>query len=282
LINTTQKELNSKGPITGLKIYPFFLLVFLSMATLLEAQDYEVGLAGGAAYYLGDLNPGTHFKNTQVGYGVLIRYNFSDRWTVRVSGLRGTVKGSSPSSSYMPSRDLAFESPVTDISAVAEFNFFPYFTGSRKNGITPFIYAGVGVMFFKPASGGQELQPLGTEGQNAGYDGRKPYSLTQVNVPFGLGGKLSLSRKICITVFWELHKLFTDYLDDVSTTYYLDGTAINPDDPSQSLSDPSMDHQPGMKRGNASTMDWYSFSGVTLTYKFALGKGKRCRDLKGQ
>jgi hypothetical protein len=274
--------LNSKVPITGLKIIPFFLLVFVSLSSVVKAQDYEVGLAGGGSYYLGDLNPGTHFKNMQVAYGVLFRYNLSDRWAIRLSGIRGTVKGSSGNSNYMPSRNLSFESPVTDISMVAEFNFFPFFTGSRRNGITPFIYGGIGVMFFQPSSGGQNLQPLGTEGQNISYEGRKPYSLTQVNIPFGLGGKLSLSKKLCLTLFWELHKLFTDYLDDVSKTYYLPGSSINQNDPAQVLSDPTLNHQPGMKRGNASTMDWYSFSGVTLTYKFALGKSKRCRDLKGQ
>lgn len=257
------------------------LLAFLmSLAPLVKAQDFEVGLSGGAVYYLGDLNPGMHFKNTQVSYGILLRYNVNDRWTVRLSGLRGMIKGSSPASTYMPSREISFESPVTDVSAVAEFNFLRYFTGSRRSGVTPFIYAGAGITFFKPESGGVELQPLGTEGQNAGYLGRKPYKLTQVNFPFGLGGKFSLTRRLCLTAFWEMHMLFTDYLDDVSQTYYLDGALINPDDPAQYLSDPSMDHLPGMKRGNSSNWDWYSFSGITLTYKFALGNSRRCRDLK--
>jgi hypothetical protein len=256
-----------------------FLLVF---PVIVQAQDFEVGLTGGGVYYLGDLNPGMHFKNTDIAFGLLARYNLNDRWTVRLTGFRGTLKGNSQSSTYMPGRNLSFTSPVTDISATVEFNFFPYFTGSRRNGITPFIYAGIGVMFFNPSSGGAKLQPLGTEGQNAGFEGRKPYQLTQLNFPFGLGGKLSLSKRFCLTVFWEMHMLLTDYLDDVSKTYYLSGPAINPDDPSQVLSDPTMDHQPGWQRGNASTMDWYSFSGITLTYKFALGKGKKCRDLKGQ
>ena len=274
--------MNKKNTITGVTCLPLLILFLICSASSARSQDVEVGLAGGGSYYLGDLNPGTHFKNIQVAYGALVRYNINDRWTVRVTFMRGNLKGSSSGTNYMPSRVLTFESPVTDISAVGEFNFFPFFTGSRRHGITPFIYAGVGVMFFQPASGGVDLQPLGTEGQNVGYDGRSPYHLTQVNIPFGLGGKFSLGKRFCLTVFWEMHKLFTDYIDDISTTYYLDGTAIDPNDPAQTLSDPTMDHQPGMKRGNASTTDWYAFSGITLTYKFALGNSKRCRDLKGQ
>jgi hypothetical protein len=274
--------LNRKGPITGLQLFHCFLLIILVTPAALQAQEYEIGLTAGGVYYLGDLNPGTHFKNTGIAYGVLARYNVTDRWTVRLTAFRGEIKGNSQTSEYMPGRSLSFTSPVTDISAMAEFNFFPYFTGSRRNGMTPFIYAGIGVLFFDPSSGGQKLQPLGTEGQNAGYEGRKPYHLTQINFPFGLGGKFSLSQRFCLTVFWELHKLFTDYLDDVSKTYYLSGPGINPDDPAQALSDPTRDHEPGWQRGNSSTTDWYSFSGITLTYKFALGKGKKCRDLKGQ
>jgi hypothetical protein len=248
----------------------------------LRGQEFDVGVYAGGSYYLGDLNPSVHFQGTQLAFGVLARYNIDDRWSVKVNAYRGKVKGSSAKSNFLPDRDLSFESPVTDISATAEFNFFPYFTGSRKNFITPYIYAGVGVTLFNPKSSGVALQPLGTEGQNIGYEGRKPYSLFAVNIPFGLGVKLSVSKRIGLALFWEMHKTFTDYLDDVSTTYYLNGPEIDPNNPAQYLSDPTQSMEPGMQRGNSRNWDWYSFSGITLTYKFALGSGKRCRDLKHQ
>ena len=270
------------SPATGLRISTLILLVFLALPFTAKTQEFEVGLLGGGTYYLGDLNPGGHFKNMGVAFGLLARYNLSDRWAVRITGFRGEIKADAGSTNYMPSRGLSFTSPVTDISAIVEFNFFPYFTGSRRYPVSPYIYGGIGMTMFRPSAGGHELHPLGTEGQNDGYQGRSPYHLTQVNLPFGLGAKISVTKKLGLTVFWELHKLFTDYLDDVSTTYYLSGPAINPDDPAQYLSDPTMDHEPGWQRGNSSTKDWYACSGITLTYKFALGKGKRCRDLKGQ
>ena len=92
--------------------------------------------------------------------------------------------------------------------------------------------------------------------------------------------KISLARRFGLAVFWEIHKTFTDYLDDVSKTYYLDGPAINKDDPTQYLSDPTLSYTPGMQRGNSRTNDWYSFSGITLTYKFNLLSPRRCRDLE--
>jgi hypothetical protein len=242
--------------------------------------NLEAGLFIGDAYYLGDLNPDVHFRMAQLAYGAIVRYNIDERWSVKFGLTRGKVKGNSEKSNFLPGRNLQFESPITDFSLMGEFNFFPYFTGSRWNWITPYLYAGIGGFFFQPTSGGVKLQPLGTEGQNVGFDGRKPYKTFAVNIPFGLGVKVSIGKKIGLTAFWEMHKTFTDYIDDVSSTYYLNGPAINPNDQGGILSDPTRNHTAGMQRGNPKSYDWYSFSGVTVTYKFALKGSRRCKDDK--
>ena len=265
-----------------------FTRTFLAAAALLfficgkpaSGQDMEVGLFGGGAYYLGDLNPGKHFMNTQLAYGVLGRYNVDPRWAVKLGVSRGTVKGDASQSTFLPDRQLNFSSYILDISAMAEFNFFPYFTGSKRNWVTPYIFGGFSLFFFNPVANGYELKNFGTEGQNIGYNGRKPYSTVGYGLPFGLGVKISLAKKLGLQVYWEMHKTFSDYIDDVSTTYYLNGKAIDPGSPEQILSDPSMNHQPDMQRGNSRTKDWYAFFGVSLTYKFKIGSNKRCRDLE--
>jgi len=264
-----------------------FLLRFLSAVSFtlittlaLSQKTLEVGVFGGVSYYLGDLNPSKHFLNPKIGYGVLARYNIDTRWAVKVNLFRGTVKGSSQSSPFLPGRNLSFESPVTDISATAEFNFLKYWTGSKRDLISPYIYTGISVFFYDPVADGYSLRSLGTEGQNIGYEGRQPYSSISVGIPFGLGVKVSLARNLGMTVFWEMHKTFTDYLDDVSQTYYLDSQIIDPEDPANFLSDPSLDHQPGMERGNPKNQDWYSFAGLTITYKFTLHGSRKCRDTK--
>ena len=258
----------------------YHVMIFLFSSLFASAQTLEVGPYFGDSYYLGDLNPGTHFKNAQMAYGALIRYNIDTRWVVKVSGYYGKVKGNSALSNYMPDRNLNFESSLTDISAEVEFNFLTYFTGSRKNFWTPYIYGGVSIFMFDPQRDGISLQSLGTEGQNIGYLGRKPYSKTAFSIPFGLGVKFSVTKKLGLAVFWELHKTFTDYLDDVSTTYYLDGKNIDPAIPGVYYSDPTMNHQPLMERGNPNNKDWYSFSGLTVTYQFDIHSHRKCRDTK--
>jgi len=258
---------------------PFLLLFCLWLNPSAKAQtNMEAGVFIGDAYYLGDLNPDVHFRSAQLAYGVMARYNLDDRWSVKLGITRGTVKGNSEKTNFLPGRNLQFESPITDFSLMGEFNFFPYFTGSRWNWITPYLYAGVGGFIFEPVSGGQKLRLLGTEGQNIGYEGRTPYKTLGVSLPFGVGVKVSIGKRIGLTAFWEMHKTFTDYLDDVSTTYYMDGTTINPKDQGGMLSDPTRNHTAGMQRGNPSSNDWYSFSGVTATYKFDLKGSKRCKE----
>ncbi len=256
---------------------PIILVGFLVfLFNSVKSQDMEVGLTGGAMYYLGDLNPGKQFLNSQVAYGLLVRYNIDSRWSVKLSGMQGSVKGDAALSTFLPDRGLTFSSQITDIAAVAEFNFLPYFTGSRRDRISPYIYAGFSVFFFDPISEGVHLRTMkvGTEGQTT------PYASFNFSIPFGLGAKFSLASRLGLQVYWEMHKTFTDYLADVSTTYYLDGPSINPNDQQSMLSDPTRNHTPGMQRGNEKNNDWYSVLGISITYKFNILSSKKCRDLK--
>jgi hypothetical protein len=258
-----------------------FTLVIAAFSSVTFSQTAEVGLLGGLSYYLGDLNPGIHFLGSRPAYGALARVNLDNRWVVRGSFMRGRVTGDDGKGNTNDIRGLKFESKLTDISLGMEFNFFDYVTGSRKNLLSPFIFGGIGMVIFDPKADGVDLRSLGTEGQNIGFDGRKPYSRMAFTIPFGIGFKYSLNRRICFSGEWGLRKTFTDYLDDVSKTYYLDGASIDPNNAEQVLSDPTFLHKPMQERGNPSTRDWYCFAGVTLTYKFRLYNKNKCPNKFG-
>jgi hypothetical protein len=250
-------------------------LAFTLMGTFSFAQTAEVGVFGGLTYYLGDINPGIHFLMSKPAFGALARVNLDERWTVKINVFRGTASGDDKTGQTNSQRNLRFESKITDIATTVEFNFFDYLTGSRKNLLTPYIFGGIGMVLFNPKANGVSLHDAGTEGQNIGFEGRKPYSLVAFTIPFGVGFKYSLSRRLSLTGEWGMRKTFTDYLDDVSTTYYLYGSQIV-DDPEELLSDPTKIHQPREQRGDPGTMDWYNFTGVTLTYKFRLYNKNKC------
>ena len=245
---------------------------------VVKAQIWEVGVFGGVSYYTGDLNPWYHFRGSEPAYGGLIRYNHGTRWAFEGSAIFGRLQGSDELSNHEFVRDLAFESKIMEFSARTQFHFLNYIIGSKRSRATTYIFAGVAFFTFNPTIDGIELRPLGTEGQNIGFEGREPYDLYSFSMPFGIGVKYSVSSRLGVSLEWGMRKTLTDYIDDVSTTYYLEGDQINPDNRLEYYSDPTGAHQPYMHRGNSRTNDWYNFTGVTITYKFRLFRSRKCID----
>lgn len=273
-------------------------LLFLSTALSINVlgQRSELGVFAGGAYYLGDLNFRKHFGLTKPAIGVLYRYNINTRFTIKVSATYGTLIGDDASKvGENKQRNLSFESPVTDISTNVEFNFWRYFTGSIKHRFTPYIFGGFSIFSFNPKTFYEgewyKLQPLHTEGQGTSvYPERRPYARTQAAFSFGFGFKISISKDICLGGEWGMRKTFTDYIDDVSTTYPNPDILIReyPDSLSAFLSNRSLsipgepDIIAGMQRGNSENKDWYSFAGITLTFKIRGRKRADCRDFQRQ
>ncbi len=266
------------------------LLLFFVVAinSKVYPQGYgEIGIFGGGSYYLGDLNPGKQFLMTQPAFGAFVRHNFNERLAIKGAFSLAMVQGDDQVSGYVPDRNLNFKSNITDISVQFEFNLFEYFIGSLRNYFTPYMFAGAGVTLFNPISltNDVELRPLGTEGQNeVNSDGEKlyperEYGRIAVNIPFGIGFKYSINDRLGLSLHWAMHKAFTDYLDDVSTNYYLEGTDWSSDSnpPVYVIaSDPTLSHSPHMQRGNPEHNDWYSMAGVSLSIKINYGGHKKC------
>jgi hypothetical protein len=262
-------------------------ILFIAMMLFSGAiygQYLEIGPYVGGSYYLGDLNPGKHFAMMSPAYGGIMRCNFSTRWVGRLNFMFGQVSGDDTKMKAVENRNLNFESKIFEISLQAEVNFLSYYTGSWRDYFTPYIFGGIGTFTMNPTGmvNGERvtLHELGTEGQLSGeHPDREPYSLTQICIPFGIGFRVSFWNNFCAGVEWGLRKTFTDYLDDCSTIYYLDSAiADEPPSVAQLASDPTMNHKPGMQRGTSENKDWYSFVGVTLTYKINLFKKSDCNN----
>ena len=63
-------------------------------------------------------------------------------------------------------------------------------------------------------------------------------------------------------------KTFTDYLDDVSTTYP-GGNLLDMTNEAIYMSDPLGTHSKNMERGNPDKKDWYAFAGITLSFRLS-------------
>lgn len=251
----------------------FFLALSFFMPKKSQAQIIEVGFSGGLSYYIGDINPGKHFAQSDYGLGAVVRYYDNFRWAFRFQYSNLNLKASDAEIGFKPERGLAFNSKVNDFSLVAEFNFLDYWTGSKRNYFTPYICGGISVFTFDTfAPDGTELRPLQTEG--VAYNG---YSFS---IPFGIGFKYSMNERLGLTLEWTMHKTFTDYIDDIHGLYPETPVVVE----GVNYTDPSGLYQPGMQRGNGTASgfgyncDWFGTLQLTILYRFNLPRKNVCHS----
>ena len=256
----------------------FFLLI--SLVPLLSfSQNLHLDVFGGIATYQGDLqNKRFTLEQSNPAVGLGFSYDLSPKFSIRSGVTYGKVEGDDKKNTSTKGneiRNLNFTTAITEVHAGLEYNFF----NLEGTSITPYVFAGVAVYHFNPYtndSAGNKvyLQPLSTEGQGlAAYPDRKEYKLTQFSIPFGGGLKLSVSETLQIGLEIGLRKLFTDHLDDVSTTYVDQTTLFNAkgakavelayrgDEYDPSTVYPADNTQ----RGNAKRKDLYYFSGIRVS-----------------
>ncbi len=258
------------------------LLVFNFASTAQQFKpNTEIGLILGTSYYLGDLNT-THFNQSSATAGLVIRKNIDKRFVYKAEVMYLNIKSDERQSSdtIALNRGLHFRSPIYELSGQIEFNFLPYQSGNPLYTWTPFVYTGISIFSFNPQAeniNGEwvDLQELGTEGQGTTteFNGntRSKYSLIQFAIPIGGGLKIAVNENFNIVLEYGARKTFTDYLDDVSTTYAgpnINGSwPVEMSDLAQQMSDPNGTHVKDEQRGNPDKKDWYSFAGITLSFK---------------
>lgn len=268
----------------------FFLCCFCTLSSFAQRKEkvVEIGVFLGGSYYIGDLNPTRHFDQfTHPGGGIVFRYNFNPRFAARANFLLGNIEGHDEfsSSAFQQQRNLSFQSKVTELSGQLEFNFLNYEIGNDRSRFSPFIFGGIGCFQFDPQGQYNDsrvsLRPLATEGQGLPGSSAKPYKQFQVTLPFGVGIRLNVAKNMSLGLEWGMRKTFTDYLDDVSTTYYdpvklkeyKGEIAVVMADQSKGLDAGA--NNVGRQRGTPTNKDWYSFAGAVLTIRLQ-GKEPAC------
>ncbi len=241
-------------------------------------QVSELGLTGGVSYYIGDINPYRHYpSHTHFAVGLLYRYNFNDRYALRLQGLYTSLEAydSDSDDSLQVLRNLGFRTELFEASALLEINFLK-FRGITKDAHnwTPYMFVGLAYFHVNPQGllddTWYDLQPLGTEGQGS-TQGGAPYALDNFCIPFGVGFKFAFTDKINVGIEWGLRKTYTDYIDDVSGLYVDNNVLAFETGPlTAALADPSPLRTTGLNtgraRGDAQTNDWYQYTGLTVTW----------------
>jgi hypothetical protein len=228
--------------VLGLLLTIFSARAF-SQSIISENGKYEIGIGFGPMFFLGDLGGSAgvgrpfikdlDFPMTDFSKSLFFNYYPTEWLGFRLSINHGVLKGDDAEAPNKGGREidrlernLSFRSTVLEGMIAAEI--YPTVFLEKEEGLfhkfRPYGIIGFGVYKFNPKAklNGQwvELHPLRLEGQGmAEYPERKPYNLVQMEVPMGFGFKYYLKESMYAGLELTHRKLFTDYVDDVSTGY---------------------------------------------------------------
>ena len=271
----------------------------------------------GATQFLGDLGGrnqiGTDYSLADLdlpstGYGGMIgfRYRFHPYWATTTSFNIGLLRGDDSQTQEVirNSRNLHFRSIIIELSQRLElillanekygnrYNLRGHSTKMRDKNFQLYVFGGVGIAYFNPKAkyngSWTALRPLNTEGQGLTDGAEKTMPIT-ATIPAGVGFRVGINRMWRIGIEATYVKTFSDYIDDVSTTYYdrdLLATYYGPE--SSYLSNPSIDNTTwfgaGQQRGDKQKDAYFYLNLVVarnITYK-DYGKQRRSYRWKGR
>jgi hypothetical protein len=296
----------------------FFTVIVLAcavsqgLAQRWTKNRYEALFGIGASNFLGDLGGADQIGTnglrdlelvlTRPSVMAGLRYRLYPNLNAKGSVTWGILRGDDrlTKEPYRNNRNLHFRSHIWELSAQLELFIkkeqqghrykIKGAKGFRNINLNAYAFTGINAFYFNPKAqykngGWYALQPLGTEGQGI-KPGLKKYSRVNLSIPFGIGFKQLVSRYWSVGMEIGMRKTFTDYIDDVSTTYYTDSIrAFYNNDPLHVyFADPSEANGPmpwsvahGQQRGDPPDNDSYMFIHVTVSYKITYRKRTRSK-----
>lgn len=257
--------------------------------------DLGGGKGQGSRY--GDLQP----ENTSVAsytLGVTWKYRIHNNMALRANLFAAQLYSDDKTTENLDRRlrNLDAKTGIIELSGQYEFYLIRERIGNRykvknvkgygSNHFAWYLFAGVGGIYYNPFGTTQSgdwvrLAPLNTEGQGL-EGGPKDYSQFTLIIPFGTGVKYNISHLIGIQFEVSMRLTNTDYLDDVSTTYY-DGEKLaeNFGELSKEMADkrywnPNRHSEGGIRGGNEQK-DVYMYATFGLTYRWRSRAKSRVR-----
>ena len=210
----------------------------------------EVLLQVGASGFLGDLGGRNtigkdfspvdlEFAATRPAVSAAFRYklNKNINWHSSFNYLLLSGNDNLTTEQYRNNRNLSFKSNVFELATRIEFGISSFkrpgvyslkkslIRTSKTRAYELLGFIGVGAFYFNPKAKDPTtgsfvaLQPLHTEGQGLA-GGPKQYKRVAISIPMGVALHVIINKYWSVGLEYCYRKTFTDYIDDVSTTYY--------------------------------------------------------------
>lgn len=215
------------------------ILFMLFYTHLTFGQINEIGFVFGGSNFIGDVGATNYIAPKNLAFGAVYKWNRSPRHSFRFTAIYSQLEGIDADSDD-PSRKLRnyeFTTDILELSVGMEFTFFDFDLHRPGLKSTPYISSGVSVAlhdnFFFSESG--QLIEENTSSQAWG-------------IPLIVGYKTTLTDNIILAFEVGARYTFSDELD---------GSVPDTKENIERLS-----------FGNVNNNDWYTFTGITLTYTF--------------
>jgi hypothetical protein len=193
----------------------------------------------GAANYLGEIGGkektrrnfimDLKLSQTRSAFSGFVRYRYNAKTFLRLSLGTYRISGDDKLSTNPArrGRNLSFRNDIYEMSATGQYVFYSVSDLGRsfryQNEFKAYVFTGAAVALHNPQAEYKgswvNLAPLHTEGQGLVDGAPKPYSNIIFAVPAGAGFFFTIHKKYRIGWEFNWRTTFTDYLDDVSTTY---------------------------------------------------------------
>jgi hypothetical protein len=241
-----------------------------------------------------------NFRAIRPGINIAYLYGLSNAFYIKTNLTYAFLSGDDKYTEEpcRNNRNLHFRSPIVELSSQLEYSIIRQKQGHRynlrKRGVfglknvktTSYIFAGFGMFYFNPkakdlSEGGDgkwhSLRPLCTEGQGL-VETREKYSPLQICIPLGIGVKFALDKRWSVGLEYGVRKTFTDYIDDVSITYFDKNELLKQKgdlsvyfaNPAKNTLSPNVT-APGQQRGDPRDKDSYMFGIISIYYKIPRG-----------
>jgi hypothetical protein len=203
-----------------------------------HSQIYEIGIFTGGSNVIGDVGPTNYINPNSLAVGAIAKWNRSPRHSFRASVIYSKLQGSDANSSdpRRQQRDYSFETNALEISAGLEFTFLDFDLHTPGFKVTPYLYTGITVLNHPNYHFNLSGEYIDANTTSWAY-----------GIPMVLGIKANITNHWILALEVGFRYAFSDEID---------GSV--PD--SIELQDLSF--------GNTNSNDWYTFTGLTLTYTF--------------
>jgi hypothetical protein len=263
-----------------------FLVLILFCGTITRSQNFFASIFAGQSNYSGDLQEKRFsFSQAHPAIGVGLLFEINEKMLIRGDFTYGKISAQDKYGKNK-NRNLSFYTDISEFSLGFEYNLLNLYIYK----VSPYLFTGVALFDFNPYTKSDNgniifLPEKSTEGQGF-INGRDDYKLRQYSIPFGGGIQWAINDNKRLGIVVGYRKTFTDYIDDVSTTYVdkdilifnrglqAAEIAYRGDELPNGAPYPAA----GAQRGSPKNKDWYYFFG--LTFRVRLVPKKRIIEFR--